>query len=116
MSGLGDRKGFSAVAYSVLVLSGWLAANVLLAVGVLWGFFLMFANGSAIGFFEEAANLSNHFVAADLVEQRKFIDLVRVVFAFVAVFFCIVRFGVVMALFADLRAAWVGRGVVSGVK
>src|SRR3546814_6226690 len=59
------RKLLQDFAYSLVSVTCWLAINCLAAAGLILGLFVLMANASVDQFFVEAANLSNHYVAAD---------------------------------------------------
>ena len=84
-------------AYSLVSVTCWLAINCLAAAGLILGFFVLIANASVDQFFVEAANLSNHYVAADSVRRSEFAEVLLYLFGGCVLFFCITRRGALMA-------------------
>ena len=91
MSALGNRRGLPAAAYTLLAVTGWLASNALLTMGVLAALFILFANATAEGFFTEAGNLAARFLAADASKRTVFMDGLAMAAASVFLTFCLAR-------------------------
>src|SRR3546814_5823885 len=64
------RKLLQDFAYSLVSVTCWLAINCLAAAGLILGLFALMPNASVDQFFVEAANPSNHYVAADRSEEH----------------------------------------------
>ena len=77
MSGIGERHGLALAAYGLAAAGGWLAVNALLAIGAIFVLFVLFANGTAAGFFAEAENLARHFGAASPGSRTQFLSWVK---------------------------------------
>ncbi|MBK8631892.1 MAG: hypothetical protein IPN84_17450 [Sphingomonadales bacterium] len=84
MSGIGERRGLTAATYRVFVVAGWLTVTLLIAIGVICVFFVMFANGTAEGTFAEAENLARHFLDADASRRAAFLSNLQTGFLMVA--------------------------------
>ena len=91
------RKLLQDFAYSLVTATCWLAINCLAAAGLMLGFFVLIANASVDQFFVEAANLSNHYVAADSLRRSEFAEVLLYLFGGCVLFFCITRRGALMA-------------------
>lgn len=91
------RKLLQDIAYSLVSVTCWLAINCLAAAGLLLGLFVMMANVSVDQFFIEAANLANHYVAADSVRRSEFAEVLLYLFGGFVLFFCITRRAALMA-------------------
>ena len=94
---IAPRRLFQDIAYSLVSVSCWLAINCLAAAGLIFGLFVLMANASVDQFFVEAANLSNHYVAADSVRRSEFAEVLLYLFGGCVLFFCITRRGALMA-------------------
>src|SRR3546814_6039887 len=75
----------------------WLASNCLAAAGLILGLVVRMANASVDQFFVEAANLSNHYVAADSLRRSEFAEVLLYLYAGCVLFFCITRRGALIA-------------------
>lgn len=84
-------------AYSLVSVTCWLAINCLAAAGLILGLFVLMANASVDQFFVEAANLSNHYVAADNLRRSEFSEVLLYLFGGCVLLFCITRRGALMA-------------------
>lgn len=91
------RKRLQDFAYLLVSVTCWLAINCLAAAGLILGLFVLIANASVDQFFFEAANLSNHYVAADSLRRSEFAEVLLYVFGGCVLFFCITRRGALMA-------------------
>ncbi|PKP97253.1 MAG: hypothetical protein CVT74_14650 [Alphaproteobacteria bacterium HGW-Alphaproteobacteria-13] len=91
------RKLLQDFAYSLVSVTCWLAINCLAAAGLIVGLFVLMANASVDQFFVEAANLSNHYVAADNLRRSEFAEVLLYLFGGCVLFFCITRRGALMA-------------------
>ena len=91
------RRLFQDIAYSFVSVSCWLAINCLAAAGLILGLFVLMANASVDQFFVEAANLSNHYVAADNLRRSEFAEVLLYLFGGFVLFFCITRRSALMA-------------------
>lgn len=91
------RKLLQDFAYSLVSVTCWLAINCLAAAGLLLGFFVLMANASVDRFFVEAANLSNHYVAADGLRRSEFAEVLLYLFGGCVLFFCITRRAALLA-------------------
>lgn len=85
------RKLLQDFAYSLVSVTCWLAINCLAAAGLILGLFVLMANASVDQFFVEAANLSNHYVAADNLRRSEFAEVLLYLFGGFVLFFCITR-------------------------
>jgi hypothetical protein len=91
MSAADDRHGLALAGYSLIGVGGWLAANVLLAIGALFVLFVLFANGTAVGFFAEAENLARHFGAASPGSRTQFLSWVKLFASAAFAVVCVMR-------------------------
>lgn len=77
MSGIGLKRRAALTARCLAQAGAWLAVNALLAFGLLFVLFALFANGSAVTFFAEAGNLAQHFAAATAEARMHFLLWVK---------------------------------------
>ena len=99
MSGIGERHGLALAAYGLAAAGGWLAVNALLAIGAIFVLFVLFANGTAAGFFAEAENLARHFGAASPGSRTQFLSWVQIIATALFASVCAGRLPVLVRLF-----------------
>ena len=73
----GARPDPGLAVFWVLSIAAWLGVNVLCALGMLAGLFVLLANANWERFFQESGNLAAHYLAAPQAARADFQQLVR---------------------------------------
>lgn len=85
-------KLVSTLIFWALSTSAWLFVNLLAALGLLLGLFILMANASWQRFFVEADNLARHYLAADAAAQADFARCVVIALCVISALLCLTRY------------------------